>query len=222
MNKENQAMDEYTLAAFMAGTLPPARREEVALYLSNNADARELLQMAYEALEAAQAQDTDFDLPEVQIPPSAARVRHDRKPTPLGRRMQSGVLRFAAAAVVVFVVGMGLRVSLGPPTDALRSRQADDALALSVATDGVDGPVVHWNQVPDAYQYRVVFWDPQAADVVGRFETSATRLDHGDAFIQSIRAQANDGRSYTVRVDAYDVQNRLIQTSETVSVTLTP
>lgn len=218
MNKDNQVMDEYTLAAFMAGTLSPERREDVALYLSNNADARELLQMAYEALEASRDQDLDFELPEVEgvLP---AQIRPDRVPTQLSRRFHSGMARFAAAAVFVFAVGMGLRVSLGPPTDALRSRQADDVLTLSVATSA-DDPVVHWNQVPDAYQYRVVFWDPQAAEVVGRHETSSTRLDQGDAFIESIRTQATDGRSYTVRVDAYDAQNRLIQTSETVSVSL--
>jgi hypothetical protein len=119
----------------------------------------------------------------------------------------------------VFAVGVGLRLTLGPPADALRSRQADDVLALSVQ-DEAGGPVVHWNQVPDAYQYRVVVWDPQAAEVVGRHETTATRLDARDEFMRSVRSEAGEPRSVTVRVDAYDVQNRLIQTSETVEVDL--
>lgn len=213
-------MDEYTLAAFMAGTLPPKKREEVALYLANNADARELLQMAYEALEASQTHDEEFELPQVpEEPVVPARVREDRAPTQLGRRRMHGVARFMAAALVVFVVGIGLRLSLGPPTDALRSRQADDVLTLSVSTED-NGPLVHWNEVPDAYQYRIVVWDPQAAEVVGRYETMSTELDAADEFIRSVRARAEAGRSYTVRVDAFDVQNRLIQTSETISVDL--
>ena len=219
MNSTNQAMDEYTLAAFMAGTLSQSRREEVALYLSNNADARELLQMAYEALEASQVQDDDFGLPELESASApVANTRPDRKPTQLRRKM-NGVTRFLTAAVFVFAVGVGLRLSLGPPADALRSRQADDLLALSVQTER-EGPIVHWNQLPDAYQYRVVVWDPQEAEVVGRHETSSTRLDSQDAFMQAIRGQAATGRAYTVRVDAYDVQNRLIQTSETIEVNL--
>lgn len=219
MNHTSQAMDEYTLAAFMAGTLPPGRREEVALYLSNNADARELLQMAYEALEASQIQDDDFELPAVgPAPPRVARVRADRKPTQIKKRMR-GLTRFVVAAVIVFTVGVGLRLALGPPADALRSRQADDVLTLSVQADQ-DGSAVHWNQVPDAYQYRVVVWDPEAAEVVGRHETTGTRLDASDEFLASVRGQSGSGHAYTVRVDAYDVQNRLIQTSETIEVSL--
>ncbi len=219
MNTENNTMDEYTLAAFMAGTLPPQRREEVALYLAQNADARELLQMAYEALEASKAQNEEFELPEMPAEPVAAPItRADREPARLPRR-KIGVARFMAAAVVVFAVGIGLRLSLGPPADALRSRQADDVLVVSVASS-TEGPVVHWTEVPDAYQYRLVVWDPEAAEVVGRYETTSTRLDGSDEFIRSVKARAEGGHTYTVRVDAFDVQNRLIQTSETVSVDL--
>ena len=54
MNQKKHPLDEYTLAAFLSGTLPEDRRREVMAYLAENADARELLCMAHDALEAAQ------------------------------------------------------------------------------------------------------------------------------------------------------------------------
>lgn len=219
MNYPIEPMDEYTLAAFMAGTLPRARREVVAEYLSKNADARELLQMAYEALEASRITDEEIEVPAIAFDaPPVARARHDRRPVRAQKRMQ-GITRFVAVAVVVFTVGVGLRLGFGPPTDALRSRQSTQALELAVHAAN-EGPVVHWNKIGDAYHYRVVVWDPQAAEVLARYETDATRLSANDEFIRSLNKQFRPGQSYTLRVDAFDTQNRLIQSSETVAFSL--
>lgn len=219
MEKANQTMDEYTLAAFMAGTLPRSRRAEVAEYLSNNADARELLQMAYEALESSHAQEDDdalHALPFEERPASRNPIpRADRRPA-LSRRRASSIGRFVAAAVMVFAVGAGLRLSLGPPADALRSRSSAEALELSIRASEY-GPVFLWSPLENAYQYRVVVWDPEEAVVMGRLETKANRVDAKDDFIRNLRDLAEQGRQYTVRVDALDARNRLLDSSVTLS-----
>lgn len=215
MKDKNQPMDEYTLAAFMAGTLPRNRRAEVAEYLSNNADARELLQMAYEALESSHSREDDAELATIafreQREARKAHVRADRRPSP-ARRRASSVGRFVAAAVMVFAVGAGLRLSLGPPADALRSRSSSDVFDLKIRT-AENGPVLLWSPVENAYQYRIVVWDPEEAMVMGRLNTREHRIDGSDDFIRNLRELASPGRQYTIRVDAFDAQNRLLESS---------
>lgn len=46
-------IDEFTLASFLAGTLPAAQRRAVTRQLAAQPDALDLLLMAHEALEAA-------------------------------------------------------------------------------------------------------------------------------------------------------------------------
>jgi hypothetical protein len=66
MDQSLSGVDEYTLAAYIANTLSRQRRAEVTAYLAANADARELLRMAYEALEAAKNHDASTSV----IPPA--------------------------------------------------------------------------------------------------------------------------------------------------------
>lgn len=216
MDRTNQLMDEYTLAAFIAGTLPPKQREEVIRYLTENADARELLQMAHDALEASRQTDEMEELPRVtgdrplQRPPRRA----DRRSVPAARRMQ-GLSRYVVATVVVFTIGLGLRVAFGPPTDALRSPIPPEAPQLSVRVSPADLEF-QWSRIPDAYHYRLVFWDPQEARVVAQHETPTHRIEGDDAFASDLRERLVAGQTYTLRIDAVDAQNRLIQSSETV------
>ena len=209
-------MDEYTLASYMAGTLPAERREEVALYLSQNADARELLQMAHEALEASRYSGEPLELPalEVEAPPVPPK-RIDRHPMRVGRRIHV-VSRFAAMAVVVFTIGAGLRLSFGPSTDALRSSSVENALEITLGEPGTESSI-EWSALPGAYQYRVVVWDPEMAQVVGRFETPSTRLADSEDFMQSIHPHLQKGHQYTLKIDAVDPQNRIMRSSETIS-----
>lgn len=50
-----RSVDEETLAAFLAGTLSAPRRAAVLAELNDDADARELLAMAHQALDAARS-----------------------------------------------------------------------------------------------------------------------------------------------------------------------
>jgi len=65
-----------------------------------------------------------------------------------------------------------------------------------------------------------VIWDVEAAELVAQHETKSTRLGRNDAFLLSLRDQLKLHRTYQVRIDAVDVQNRLIQDSDLVSFIL--
>jgi hypothetical protein len=216
MDRTNQLMDEYTLAAFIAGTLPPDQRHEVIKYLTENPDARELLRMAHEALEASRQTDEFDEVAHTKVDRSLHRPprRQDRRPIAAARRMQ-GLSRYVVATVVVFAIGLGLRLAFGPPTDALRSPIPADAPQLSVRVNASDLSF-QWNRIPDTYHYRLVFWDPQEARVVAQHETLVNRLEGRDEFVNDLRERLVAGQMYSLRIDAVDAQNRLIQSSETV------
>ena len=229
MNRTQHPIDEYTLAAFLSGTLSEEQRGEVVAYLAENADARELLCMAHEALEAAQQPavvqpfTTPTTAPE-QPAPSHEPIR--RMPRPATRpairparvaRLQR-LRRFATAAVMVTVLGIGLRVGLSLNNiDTQRGADENTPLEVQVSTPALQ---FQWTEIPDAYYYRLVIWDVEAAELVAQHETKSTRLGRNDAFLLSLRDQLKLHRTYQVRIDAVDVQNRLIQDSDLVSFIL--
>ena len=225
MSRKKQPIDEYSLAAFLSGTLPEERRREVMAYLAENADARELLCMAHEALEAAQVPVSEpFMRPETASakpaapktgPPTPLRKAR-RAPRPALRRQQ--VRRFATAGLMMAILIIGLRVGLTlNNTDVLRGDASEDALTIRVSTPALQ---FQWNDVEDAYYYRLVVWDIEAAELVAQHETKLVRLGRNDAFVLSLLSQLKVGRTYSARIDAVDVQNRNIQSSESVEFTL--
>lgn len=50
MDEDRCQIDEYALAAFICGKVPGKIREQIIESLVNDADARQLLAMAYDAL----------------------------------------------------------------------------------------------------------------------------------------------------------------------------
>ncbi len=220
MNRKKQPIDEYTLAAFLSGSLPEDRRREVVAYLAENADARELLCMAHEALDAAEQPVAEpFVIPRATpetAAPEPRRAARPAAPRPALRRQR--VRRFATAALMVAVLGIGLRVGLSlNDTDALRGDAEDDRLTVRVSTPALQ---FQWNTVEEAYYYRLVVWDVDAAEVVARHETKSTRLGRNDAFVLSLRHELKADHLYSARIEAVDVQNRLILRSDLVDFTL--
>ncbi|MEX0747534.1 MAG: hypothetical protein WD275_05985, partial [Rhodothermales bacterium] len=178
MHELDQVIDEYTLAAFIAGTLTKQRRQEVIEYLAGNADAREVLQMAYAALSAAQNSENDAE-PVSLLRPAR---RSDRTAVAKLFRLREAS-RYIAATAIVFAIGIVLRLAFGPPTDALRSPLTRDGQGLEVSVTG-PGPEFDWPSVPNAYQYRIVVWDPLEARVVGQYSTSESEIDSTDPIVR--------------------------------------
>lgn len=57
MSRNIEHVDEYILAAFLAGDLPARLRKEIVSYIADNDSARDLLGMAREAMDAADVGD---------------------------------------------------------------------------------------------------------------------------------------------------------------------
>lgn len=214
MQESDRVIDEYTLAAFLAGTLTEKRRQEVIKYLAVNRDAREVLHMAAEALEAARTGDPVDPSPSVLRTPTMRR-RSKEPERRLPRTWIRGPGRYAAATVFVFVVGMVLRLAFAPPSDVLRSPLDRSGPQIRIEVS-VPGPTLAWSAVENAYRYRLVVWDQQQARVAGQYETSDNELGRTHAVVHELREDLQRGSTYTLRIDAIDAQNRLVQSSETV------
>ena len=221
MKHTQHPIDEYTLAAFLSGSLSEEQRREVVAYLAENADARALLCMAQEALEAAQQPSVEQPFttaaPE-QPAPSREAIRRTPRPAIPRAAHRQRLRRFATAAVMVVVLGIGLRVGLSlNDIDTQRGADENTPLEVQVSTPALQ---FQWNEIPDAYYYKLVIWDVEAAELVAQHETKSTRLGRNDAFLLSLRDKLKPHRTYQVRIDAVDVQNRLIQDSELVNFIL--
>lgn len=219
MDSELQSVDDVMLAAYLEGTLSDDDRRVVTAYLADHAEAREVLCMAYEALEAAQA-DTASAIGQRPSPAPAGGRAPQRSATAPPRSRFPQLARFTGIALVIFAVGFALRAVLGPPGDGLRSLQEESpTLEIQIET-----PTLHfsWSPVPDAYLYRLVFWDPAAAQVVGQHETVGTELLRDDPFVQDLSTRLDANRTYTLRIDAVDARNRLIESSDLVRFQLQP
>lgn len=212
MGSTPSSIDTHTLAAFIAGTLDDDRRRAVIEHLARHPDDREWLQMALDARAAAQELDAEAaPLPERPAVPNT----RGAAARPAKRRSRSRHWLLGALATVVLLAG--LSIVLAPPSDTIRAIQTAEA-PLSVAVDAA--PLAfQWEAVADAYSYRVVIWDPEAAAVVDETSTREPSLAADAAFVTALRPQLEPGRTYQVRVDAIDAQNRRIRSSEATSFT---
>jgi hypothetical protein len=196
-------MDDYTLAAFMAGTLPDEARAEVVRFLASNADGRELLRMSDEAMEAAEGIAPIWR-------PLAGPARGASRWHSLEHFVRSPA-RYALAAC--FLVAVGLSLHLGVPESTERLRADGDGPSVVVRVE-TRGPLqLRWSTVQDAVRYRIVVWDATEASLVGEIESVTPRLDAGHASIREIEGRLVSGRTYSVRVDAIDGTNRVVVSS---------
>ncbi len=190
-----EPVNDALLAGFLAGTLTPDQRTHVVRYLAENTEAREVLRLAYQALHAS-------DQPAVLRAPARPPVRHARPRVP-------AIARYALLLAVVFSGGAIVRATLAPGTDELRSTTgttADGALRPVLR-----GDAIQWAPVGEAVAYELVLWDPQEARVIARVKTTQPRTDA--AFAKVLR-DLPSGRSVAMRVDAFDIENRLLASSD--------
>lgn len=232
MNRADSTFDEYTLAAFMAGSLSDERRQEVIAYLAENAEARELLVMAYQALDASEdGTPLPFDVPAFpQATPQPVAPAPDRAPRVQDRTARrftwKRMSRYAATFVVVFALGVSLRLVVGPPTSDTSSdfpgpvRDGTEQVGLNLTFE--QDLIFSWNALEEANEYRLVVMDVATAEIMANHTTKANRLDSNDAFIQSLKTQLTPGKTYSLSIDARDMANNplLKDAIETVNFTL--
>ena len=213
MDDQLKPIDDYTLAAFMAGTLPEQRRAEVIAYLANNADARELLKMACEAYEHTELDPAKGDAP--RLPRKADR---ETRPAVHRRFALPKFTRIAVTAVFLIAAGLGIRQALLP--DEMSQRGGSGEFIQLSLPRSVTDLSFNWEDTPGADRYFFVIWDTEAAQIVAEYETKTSEIDPDGEFAEDLAAKLEPGRSYAVRVDAIDARNRLVESSRTESFVL--
>ena len=214
MGSTPPSIDAHTLAAYIAGTLDDERRRAVTEHLARHPGDREWLHMALEARAAAQHEADAASVSAPQLPPADTAATERSKPSaaparPARRNRRRHWLLGAVATVVLLA---GLSIVLVPPSDTIRTTVAEDVpLAVTVEADPL---AVRWEPVPDAYSYRIVVWDPAAAVLVAEHTTDEPHLAADDAFLVELQPRLSSGGTYEVRIDAIDVRNRLLRSSE--------
>lgn len=205
MDQAQGSLDEATLAAYLAGSLSPEDRVAVERKLTRDAEARELLCMAQEAMDAA-LEVTDAPTPDAPASPSPK--TGDRAPKRRSSRLER-FGRYAGIAVLVFAIGLSLRLAFGPPSDVLRGDESDFAVEIVSPTLHID-----WAPIEGAYAYHVKVWDPAEARIIADHQTVATELTAQDPFVQTLRSQLVPSKTYSLQIEAVDDENRLINRSE--------
>ena len=207
MRLAGRGIDEYTLAAYLAGRLSPARRSEIADFLRFNEDARDLLYAANQLLESegdGRAQSTPL-LSSVAIPP--------RKKPLLTASRRIGVLLWTSIVLVCLtaflttvVVAYRAGVDRGLAEVTVGATAPSRMMALQ-------GPFValNWADIRDAAHYRIVVWDDAQAAVVGQVESDVPTLD-----FEGLAGFMEEGAVRRVWMDAFDSEGRLLERSRSL------
>lgn len=188
-----QDMDDATLAAFIAGTLPAERRQTVVVRLAQDEALREVLHMACTLLEAPRsARAEDHDDPPL-LPTSASAET----------RMGWGLAGF----IGLFLLGLGLRLGLGSPWPDT------GGIHVAVTTHPLR---VQWQVIPGAERYCVTIWRPETVQRVIRFETTTPQVDATHPFWRDLRAHSSG--SWLLKVEALGPRDRVVETSVLVDL----
>ncbi|MFT4603385.1 MAG: hypothetical protein ACI9W4_000099 [Rhodothermales bacterium] len=207
MRLADRGIDEYTLAAYLAGRLSSARRNEIAEFLRSNEDARDLLYAANQLMES-EGDRRDSSRPllsSVTIPPR-------RKPVLTASR-RLGVLLWTSIVLVC--------LTAFTTTVVVAFRSGVDRGLAEVAAGSVDpsrmialqGPFValNWTSIKDAARYQIVVWDDETAGVVGQVNSDVPTLD-----FEGIAGFMSDDAVRRVWIDAFDAEGRLLERSRSL------
>jgi len=178
MPRSLEPSEEYILAAFMSGELPDSLRQEIIAYLAGHEQARDLLAMAQEAMEAVETGDGSARMaapspsfsPGLRLPQFRGRLSGIKAPV-TERNLWKITAFFAGAVLVLTVVVAAL---------ALSTSRLQQALVGQPWAPTVNGSelTLEWDRVPGASVYQVMQYDPDSeqAAIIGRTESQYADL----------------------------------------------
>lgn len=174
MTRSLDPSEEYILAAFLSGELPEHLRREIITYLAGHDRARDLLAMAQEAMDAAEAGDgaTRNVAPELRIPVSGG--RRWLPTSVVSERNLWKITAFFAGAVLVLAIIVAV-VALN--TSRLQQAVSDRSWVPVVNGEDV---VLEWEAVPGASDYHLMRYDPAARSASIIAATDLPRIDMSD------------------------------------------
>lgn len=171
-------IDEQTLAGYLAGDLPPARRRQVTRYLAENEEARELVLVARELLDDQGWRSLPDD----------------------------GLFTLRRLRLAVWIAGITMLVAAVAVTLLLAVRFREEALAVRTRPAGVEDASwsadltvqsgrLRWDAIPGA-TYAVVFWDVERGVESLRVPVDGPAVDIWGLVV------AESGRPHAVWIEA--------------------
>jgi anti-sigma factor RsiW len=209
MRLTSRGIDEYTLAAYLAGKLEPPRRREVADFLARNEDARDLLYAANQLLEG---EGGGRAAPRPSL--TSVKLPARRRPILTASKRLSVLLwttitlvcltAFTTTVFVAFRFGVDSGLSSGAMAQVDPSRMV-----------AVNGPfeALTWPGDPAASSYHVVVFDDETARVVGSVESDIPHMD-----FEALAAFLPENAPRRIWIDAYDTRGQLLQRSRSTIV----
>jgi hypothetical protein len=177
MTRPLDPSEEYILAAFLAGELPEHLRREIISYLAGHDQARDLLAMAQDAMDAAQTGDgsSKVSVPEMKLATSGGRKW--KQVGPFSEKHHWKVTTFFAGSVLILTLIVAMM--------ALNTSRLRDAVVGHQWAPVVSGQDValEWEQVPGASSYHIMRFSGQEAAIIGR--TNEPRIDMADLDLES-------------------------------------
>lgn len=163
MPESQEHIDEYLLAAFLAGDLPHRLREEISAYLVTNDRARDLLAMAGDALYAADSGDGARAKPVRTLRPARLDLSELLAARQLPRRFAKSdeslwkTIIVVASTVLLLTIAVAWHISLD-----LRSAAGsviDENWVPSLVENRF---LMEWDPIDGASAYRIILHDGQA------------------------------------------------------------
>lgn len=206
MRLAGRGIDEYTLAAYLAGRLSESRRKEVADFLKSDEDARGLIFAANQLLES------EGDGLSTERPPLTSVAMPPRKKPRLSGATRLGVMLWTTVTLVCLtaflttvIVAYRAGVDRGLADVAVSQGDPERMITLGGGFETLD-----WRDVPGASRYRLVVWDDETAAVVGRVDSDVPSLDQ-----EGIAGFLSES-AHRVWFDAFDSEGRLLERSRSI------
>jgi hypothetical protein len=217
MPKSQEHIDEYLLAAYLAGDLPKRLREEISAYLVSNERARDLLAMAGDALYTVDGGDGARSAPARKLRPVPLDVSGLMAAESVSRRFARSdeslwkTIIVVASTVLLLTVAVAWHIS----TD-LRGRGGAVLDTEWVPRLAENRFVLVWEEVEEARSYRIILHDDT------RDMPHAVGLATGTSFDVSLSAAwpAAGGLEgiHTLWIEALDPEGNVLRRSASIPV----
>ncbi|MEQ9104595.1 MAG: hypothetical protein RIE53_07835 [Rhodothermales bacterium] len=225
MPESQEHIDEYLLAAFLAGDLPQRLREEISAYLVTNDRARDLLAMAGDALYAADGGDGARSAPARKLRPARLDISGMMTAESASRRFAKSdeslwkTIIVVASTVLLLTVAVAWHISID--FRGMGGAVLDTEWVPSLAENRF---VLAWEEVDGARSYRIILHDdvqdmPHAVGltIATTFDASLSEAWPGRAAGAEAGHVGNAG-THTLWIEALDPDGNVLRRSAAIPV----
>lgn len=208
MSRPLESSEEYILAAFMSGELPVELRRRIIAYLNTNEQARDMLDMAQIAMDAAESGDGASLAAEPQARLTQSGGRRTWPEVEGDGKSQWKVTAFFAGAVLVLTIIVAIMAFNASRTQSLLHQPV---WSPAISAENV---TLEWEAISGAQTYQVMRFDTEIEEASIIARTSDTRL-----MLSDIEATSETS---PVWILAFDANGAMLDRSEPIRLNQLP